>query len=313
MSLTLGIDVGGTKIAAGVVDADGSVVASLRAPTPVRNYRKSVATIAGLVAELSSHHAISAVGVGAAGFIASDRSSVTFAALLGWAGVDLGNDLRSLTGLPVVVENDANAAAWAELRFGAARGAHSAVVLTIGTGIGGGLIVEDRLVRGAHGVAGEVGHIRIVPEGRSCDCGLRGCWERYASGTALVQTARDLAIAEPGSASTVLKLAGGDPNAITGEQVTQAAKAGDRASTEAFSVVGHWLGQGMADLGAVFDPEVFVLAGGVAEAGELLLRPSLDSFTRYLTARSFRSVPEVLLATLGNSGGIIGAADLARQ
>lgn len=313
MSYTIGVDVGGTKIAAGVVDEAGTVVAARRRPTPAGDTARTAKAIGLLVEELARSFPVEAVGIGAAGFVDAARATVIFAPNLAWRDEPLKERVEEATGLTTVVENDANAAAWGEHRFGAARDARSAVVLTVGTGIGGGVIVEDELVRGANGFAAEVGHIEIKAGGRRCGCGLRGCWERYGSGTALVHEAREIATVAPVLARRLLELAEGDPQGITGLHVTQAAKEGDPQALEVFDTVGTWLGRGMAVLAALLDPEIFVLAGGVSEAGELLRKPAEVAFLKQLTARSFRPPVQVRLATLGADAGIVGAADLARR
>jgi glucokinase len=212
-----------------------------------------------------------------------------------------------------VVENDANAAAWAEARFGAGRGQQYLVVLTVGTGLGGGLVIGGELYRGRLGIAAEFGHVTVEPGGRRCGCGGRGCWERYASGRALILEAQELATVSPAIAGRLLELAGGHAEAITGLDVTRAAQDGDEAALEAFRVIGTWLGQGMAALAAVLDPGMFVLGGGVSAAGELLREPAERSLQERITARAYREVPGVRLAELGPEAGIVGAADLARR
>lgn len=212
----------------------------------------------------------------------------------------------------MVIENDANAAAWGEARFGAGRGAEHVTCVTLGTGIGGGVIVDGALLRGRYGVAAEVGHYRLVPDGRRCGCGNRGCWEQYASGRALVAEAQDLAKTEPKRAERLLKLAEGDPERIQGQEITQAAVEGDAAALECFRIVGGWVGQGLADLAAILDPERFVIGGGVSEAGEILLGPVRESFARYVTGRTVRAFADIRAAELGSQAGIVGAADLAR-
>jgi glucokinase len=211
------------------------------------------------------------------------------------------------------VENDANAAAWAEARFGAGRGEEYLVVLTLGTGLGGGLVIGGELYRGRLGIAGELGHVTVEPGGRRCGCGRRGCWERYASGRALILEAQELATVSPAIAGRMLELAGGHPEAITGLDITRAAQDGDEAALEAFRVIGTWLGQGMAALAAVLDPGMFVLGGGVSAAGELVREPAERSLHERITARPYRQVPHVRLAELGPEAGIVGAADLARH
>jgi glucokinase len=185
-ALTAGVDVGGTKIAAGVVDESGKLLASTRRETPATDTGMVLEGIADAVRELRSTHEITAVGIGAAGFVDASRSTVLFAPNLAWRDEDLRTALTAQLGVPVVVENDANAAAWAESRFGAGRDHDDVAVITVGTGIGGGLVNSGRLVRGGYGVAAEIGHITMVPYGRRCGCGLQGCWEQYGSGRALV-------------------------------------------------------------------------------------------------------------------------------
>lgn len=312
MSMAIGVDVGGTKIAAGVVDENGAVLTQTRRATPARDAEQIADTIAAMAAELASTYGATSIGIGAAGLVDEDRSTVLFAPNLAWRNEPLGQRVAQATGLQTVVENDANAAGWGEARFGAAQGASSAVVLTVGTGIGGAIILDGHLVRGAHGLASEWGHMVVRPEGRRCGCGLRGCWERYASGTALVADARELATVDPGRGARLIESAGGRPDRITGMHVTAAARTGDPASVECLHNLGVWLGRGMASLAAVLDPDVVVLAGGVSEAGELLRGPAEESFASLLAARSFRSQPSVRLATQGNLAGLVGAADLSR-
>lgn len=313
MTLTIGVDIGGTKIAAGLVDAEGTIVDRLRRPTPAEDTDATAGTMAAMIVELAERGDATAVGLGAAGFVSADRSTVLFAPNLPWRDEPLGERLTSLTGLPVVVENDANAAAWAEFRFGAARDAHSALTVTIGTGVGGGVVIDDQLLRGARGFAAEIGHMTVKPNGRLCGCGLHGCWERYGSGSALVLEARETASVQPAWCARMIALAGGDPWAISGMDIARAAAEGDEAALKMFEIIGTWNGRGLADAAALLDPEIVVLAGGVADNGEILRGPVEQSFRTNLTARDFREVPPVVLATLGGDAGIIGAADLARQ
>lgn len=312
MGLAIGVDVGGTKIAAGVVDEQGQIVAELRRPTPASSTARTAAEIADMAGILAREHGATSIGIGAAGFVGADRSTVLFAPNLAWRDEPLGRIVTEATGLPTVVENDANAAGWGEARLGAARDASSAVVITVGTGIGGAIISDGKLLRGANGFAAELGHFVIRPDGRRCGCGLRGCWERYGSGTALVNEARELATLDPSLGARLLELAGGNPLDITGLHVTQAAQEGDLAALDCYHTLGTWLGRGMAMLAAVLDPEVFVLAGGVSEAGDLLLTPAVKAFRKSLTARAHRPEPQVAVASLGNRAGLIGAAELSR-
>ena len=313
MALTIGIDIGGTKVAAGAVDEQGGIVASARRDTPSHDPTKIEEIIADVVRELQATHDVEAVGIGAAGFVDASRSTVIFAPNLAWRDEPLRKAIEARCELPVVVENDANAAAWAEARFGAGRGEKYLVMLTLGTGLGGGLVIDGQLYRGRLGIAAELGHITVEPGGRRCGCGGRGCWERYASGRALVREAQEIATLSPAIASRLLDLAGGRPEAITGLAVTEAAQDGDEGALEAFRVVGTWLGHGMAAMAAVLDPGMFVLGGGVSAAGELLREPAMRTLQERITARAYREVPTVRIAELGPEAGIVGAADLARH
>lgn len=312
-TLTIGVDVGGTKVAAGVVSEDGAIIATTRRDTPADDPVKTADVIADAVRELVAVHEVAAIGLGAAGFVDAARSTVLFAPNLAWRDEPLRAAMEERLGLPAIVENDANAAAWAEARFGAGRGEDYVVVLTVGTGIGGGIVVGGQLLRGRFGVAGEIGHLNIVPDGRRCGCGLQGCWEQYASGRALVQEAQEQSIASPALARELLQRAGGEPEGITGPIVTQAARAGDVAALQCFDEVGRWLGRGMAQLAAILDPGMFVIGGGVSEAGDLLLEPVMRAYRKHLTARGHRPTAEVRLAEMGGEAGIVGAADLARR
>jgi glucokinase len=197
VALAIGVDVGGTKVAAGVVDEDGRVIADLRRPTPSTDAGAVEQTIADLVHELRRTHDVVAVGIGAAGFIDADRSTVLFAPNLAWRDEPLRDEVAKLVGLPVVVENDANAAAWGEYRFGAGRGQTTLVCVTVGTGIGGGIVLGGSLFRGTFGIGGEFGHLQVVLDGRRCGCGQTGCWEQYCSGRALLHEAREIADVPP--------------------------------------------------------------------------------------------------------------------
>jgi glucokinase len=310
---TIGVDVGGTKIAAGLVDEDGQVSATTRRDTPSTDPERIEEAISDVVRDLSYGQEIEAVGLAAAGLVDADRSTVLFAPNLAWRREPLREAVEKRCGVPVVVENDANAAAWGEARFGAGRGEAYVVMLTVGTGLGGGIVLAGRMYRGRNGIAAEFGHMTVEEGGRRCGCGSRGCWERYASGTALVREAKELATVSPATSTRLLELAGGHAEGITGLDISRAAQEGDESALECFGVIGTWLGHGMAALSAAFDPGTFVLGGGVAEAGEVLRGPTVRALEERLTARSYRPAPKVELAELGPLAGIVGAADLARQ
>jgi glucokinase len=313
MSLTIGVDVGGTKIAAGVVDANGSIVEMVKRPTPAANASGTIDVISDAVRELLTRYDVDVVGIGAAGFVEESRSAVMFAPNLAWRAEPVARQVEERTGKPVFVENDANAAAWAETQMGAGRGHDHVMLVAIGTGIGAGVVINGQLYRGRWGMAGEPGHYRVVPDGRLCGCGNRGCWEQYASGSALAAEARDFARRSPGAAVRLLQLAGGKPEGITGHEVTVAAREGDAAALRCFETLGRWLGEGLADLAAILDPGCFVLGGGVSEAGDLFLDKVRAAFDHGLTGRQFRPHATVVLAELGPDAGLIGAADLARR
>lgn len=308
----IGVDIGGTKIAAGVVDDGGRILAQLRRQTDPERPGEIERAVVELVAELRQDFAVTAVGVAAAGFVADDRATVLFAPNIAWRDYPLRNRLAPYIDIPVVVENDANAAGWAEYRFGSGRGVTDMVMLTVGTGLGGAIVVNSTLLRGAHGVAAEIGHIRVVPDGHMCGCGHAGCWEQYASGGALTRQARAAAVAYPHRATALLELAGGNPKKIKGPHVTHVAQQGDPLGIELLAELGTWLGAGTADVVAILDPAIVVIGGGVCAAGDLLLGPVREAFGNALSARGHRPEPRITLATMQNDAGLVGAADLAR-
>lgn len=312
MGLTVGVDVGGTKIAAGVVDDAGTIVATARRESPAKDSEAIERTIADLVLELKRDHEVEAVGVGAAGFVDVRRSTVLFAPNLAWRDEPLKAELERRIDLPVVVENDANAAAWGEFVFGGGKDVDDLLLVTVGTGVGGGIVLDGNLHRGAFGIAAEIGHLRVVPEGRLCGCERLGCWEQYASGKALVRAAKERVASGGDDVAGLLKRAGGDLDGLTGPLVTEAAQAGDLVATELLADLGRWLGAGIASLTAVLDPAVVVIGGGVSEAGPLLLDPIRKHFLINLTGRGHRPELSIRPAELGNKAGLIGAADLAR-
>jgi glucokinase len=312
VGLTVGVDIGGTKIAAGVVDDVGTILDEATEPTPATDPKALATAVAGLVDRLRGTHEVEAVGIGAAGFVDAKRATVLFAPNINWTDEPLAGEVGAQVGLPVVVENDANAAAWAEFQFGAGKDVDDLLMVAIGTGIGGGYVTENRLYRGAFGVAGEVGHLRVVPGGIRCGCGRYGCWEQYASGRALVREAKDRIATELPETATLAAAARRDDEGLTGQLVTALAQAGDPLAQELLADVGRWLGAGIASLVTVLDPAVVVLGGGVTEAGDLLLKPARRAFARTLPAAAHRPQPLLRPTSLGNRAGLIGAADLAR-
>jgi len=201
----------------------------------------------------------------------------------------------------------------AECRFGAGRGHRFVLCVTLGTGIGGALVLDNRVYRGANGMAGEFGHMQVVPDGHRCECGNRGCWEQYASGNALVREARELVRSTSPMARHLRSVVDGDADALDGPQITQAARDGDPLSIELIADVGRWLGVGLAGMAAAFDPGCIIIGGGLSEAGDLLIDPTRQAFSRSLTGRGHREEPVIVRAALGPNAGFIGAADMARS
>lgn len=312
MSLTIGVDVGGTKVAAAAVDEGGTVIAETRRNTPADDVSETLQMILDAVEELVNAHPAEAIGIGAAGWIDAARSTVLFAPNIAWRNEPLQSELAAKFGLPVVVENDANVAAWAEYKFGAGQDVGSMLMYTVGTGIGGAIIMDDRLIRGQHGIAAELGHLTAVPDGHLCGCGRRGCLEQYASGQALVRLGRAAAEHDPDTAPILLELAGNDPAAVTGPLITEAAKRGDPASVAALADIGKWLGLACVDMVQALDPAVIVIGGGVVDAGDLLLGPARTAYRNGMAQRGRIAVAQLRPAEMRNNAGVIGAASLAR-
>ncbi|MGH3622811.1 MAG: ROK family protein [Sciscionella sp.] len=309
---TIGVDVGGTSVRAGVVDAGGAVLDTAVTPTPADQDALERA-ITGVVGELAGRHPVRAVGLAVAGFVANDRRTVMFAPHLAWRGTPVADRMAAQLDLPVVLEHDTNAVAVAEHRLGAARGAQVTVVLTLGTGIGGALLSGGRLFRGGHGVAPELGHLRLVPDGRACPCGRFGCWERYCSGTALSATVVQLLAGGAGASSVLGGPATDDARAVTGRRIAAAARDGDPVALVAMAELAHWLGEGLALVADVYDPEVVVIGGGVAKSAPLFLDDAREHYASVLTGAGHRPLARIRTAQLGDEAGIVGAAILAAE
>ncbi len=308
----IGVDIGGTKIAAGVVDEEGRILAQVRRETDPTDADSVDDGVIAACRELSAQYPIGAIGLAAPGFVSSDQATVLLCPNLPWRDHPLRDRVAAGLGtdVPIVVENDANAAGWAEFRFGVGREVRDMLLLTIGTGLGGALVVDGNLVRGAYGVAAEVGHMRMVPDGHLCGCGLHGCWEQYASGRALVRSARNAAANQPEAAARMIELSEG--RKIAGPAITIAAQEGDPLAISLLAELGRWIGEGSASVAALLDPALIVIGGGVGAAGDLLLDPTREAFLGALSARGFRPEARFALAAMGNDAGIVGAADLAR-
>ncbi len=307
--LNVGIDIGGTKIAGGVVSADGEIVEGLRVPTPDKTSDLADA-VAEMVRELASRHDVHAVGVAAAGFIDATRSVIIHAPNIDWHDEPLRAELEARIGRPVTLENDANAAGWGEYRFGAGRGSNNLVMLTLGTGVGGAVVIDGQLLVGGNGVGGELGHIRFIRGGWPCGCGQNGCLEQYASGRALQREIAD--IADAGGIGAGLAAARDDRGIVPADAMTRLVSQQDPGALEAIHRVATALGEACGGFQAVLDPELFVIGGGVADLGERLLEPVRIAYETSLPGYGERPVAGFAIATLGNDAGLIGVADLAR-
>jgi glucokinase len=306
----VGIDVGGTKIAAARITTEGAIEATTVTPTPARDQDEALAAIEAATSAVIDDDVV-AIGVGMAGLIDVRSGVLLSAPNLEWRNLSVSEALGARFGLPVTVDNDATAAAWAESRVGASRGYDDSLFVGVGTGIGGGIVAGGRLLRGAHGLAGEIGHIIVEPDGPTCGCGNRGCWEQVASGAAIARAGGRAVTDEPGSA--IARLATGDPRRATGELVTEAARDGDPAALVILTAVARRLGEGIAGLVNVLDPEVVVLGGGVGESGDLLLGPLREAYQASVEGVDVRPEVAIVPAQLGNEAGAIGAAFLALE
>ena len=306
----IGIDIGGTKIAGAVVNESGEILAEDRVPTQAGDSEAIIDAVVTMVERLSVGYDIVAAGVAAPGFIDANQSTVYYTPNISWRNEPLRARLLDRLNLDITIDNDANAAGWAEYRFGAGRDVSDMTVLTIGTGVGGAIVTQGRLFRGGYGAGAELGHLRVVPEGLPCGCGARGCIEQYGSGRALLRMANE--IADVGGIGLALADARREHGALDGTIVGELIAQGDPGAVHALQQLGFWLGQACASLSAVLDPQRFVFGGGVAVAGELLLGPIREAYRQNLPARGYHPEPEFVIAELVNDAGVVGAADLAR-
>jgi glucokinase len=313
----VGVDLGGSKLAALLVDGTGHIQHRVWREHHARGYPAVLTEITDAVAECRQVAAVvggtlAGVGVAVAGPLSRDRERVLAALNLNFADAPLRRDLRRRVGLVVTLENDANAAALAEHRHGGGTGARSLVLLTLGTGIGGGIVVDGQVLTGAHGMAAELGHVQVARPGRRCDCGGRGCLERYASGPALAE--RAAALAATGSAPAMAALAARTPDrVVTAPLVTRAAAAGDPIAARLLAEAGELIGRAAATLAPVIDPDLVLLAGGLAQAGADHLLPAVRAaFARDRPFHTRGGPVAIELARHGVDAGALGAAELAR-
>jgi len=303
----VGVDVGGTKIAALRMTPDGQVLERAERSTPADDAQGILTSLIEAAAVVRGP-AVVAIGIGAPGLVTA-HGVLRYGPNMALREVSLNDRVGSALGLPCATENDATAATWAEFAIGAGRHATHMLLVTVGTGIGGGIVVDGRIMRGAHGFAGEIGHVIVEPGGPRCGCGNRGCWEAVASGTAISRAAIEAVRAHPGS--LLHEIAGGDPDRADGPAVTEAARRGDTVAINILTEVGSRLGQGIAGLANVLDPELVVVGGGAAEAGDLLLGPARVAFRDALEAPDHRPEVPLVPAALGNDAGAVGAGLLA--
>jgi len=306
----IGLDVGGTKTAAIRVTIEGTVLARHILPTPANDMQATLETMVEVARAVIAPE-VRAIGVGAAGLVEKDTGRLTFAPNLAWRNTPLAQHLWDAIGLPTVADNDANAAAWGEYRLGAAAGYRHLLFAGAGTGIGGGIVVDGQLLRGAHGFAGEIGHIIVDPDGPLCGCGNHGCWEQFASGHAIARAGREAA--RQHRQSMIARRCGGDPARVNGQVVSESARAGDPVARGILAAVGRSLGEGLAGLANVLDPEIVVVGGGAAAAGNLLMEPARAAFASSIEAPAHRPRVPLVIASLGGDAGAIGAALMALE
>jgi glucokinase len=303
----IGVDIGGTKIAAAVVTPEGNILSEVRYPTQAAPLNRLIETVAQAITEVKDGFEVGGVCVAVPGrILASENKVISAPNLHEIEDIRLDEEIGRRTGLMVTVENDANAAAWGEFRFGAGRGLQHMVSITLGTGVGGGIITHGMLLRGAQGAGGELGHVTIDPTGPRCGCGNYGCLEALASGTAIQRRARE--VANERSTSALGRLA--IERQVLGEDVTRLAQEEDDASISVLEETGRWLGIGLAGFVNTFNPEVIAVGGGASQAGELILESARKEVQLRASSPS-RDLVEIKEATLGPESGVLGAAALA--
>ena len=313
---TVGVDLGGTHIRVAVVDDDGTIRHEHRGASPSHSIDELVGAVASATTDLvaaarADGLTVEAIGAGVAALVDDDGVARYAPNVPALVNAPLRDDIAGATGLHAIVDNDANVAAWGELAHGAMQGMRHALLLTLGTGIGGGIVLDGRVYRGAHGFAAEVGHWQFDPRGRMCACGEPGHWEAWGSGTALGVLARE--VVARGEAPSVLAAAGGDPDAVSGEHVSAAALDGAADALAILDTFADFVATGFAGLANILDPEAIVISGGLVNLGDVLVSRIRARFPEHLEGRAFRPEIPIVAATLGDQAGVIGAAVLARQ
>ncbi len=308
--LTIGIDIGGTKISAGVVDSSGNLIDSSKCSTPAEGGKDLISSVVNLVKELNKKYEIKGIGISIAALISSDYGTIVGAPnIANLSKLNFANEIKEEFKLPIIIENDANSAMWAEFKFGNAKGLNPVMFFIIGTGVGGGLVIDGKLFKGANGIGAEFGHMCVVPNGLLCGCGAKGCIEQYASGGALIRYANEALLANPDKSEEVLSFGEGK---LSGTALTKAAKAGNELALAAFSKQADWLGLACASYSSIIDPQAIIIGGGVVDAGELFLTPVRAAMRKYMPFAESHVPPKIIAAKFGNDAGLIGAADLVR-
>ncbi|MEX2503628.1 MAG: ROK family protein [Egicoccus sp.] len=303
--VAIGIDIGGTKLVAATIAADGRVLDRRRRETPANDAALLLETLRAAIVELAAGRTDMPVGIGIAGLVSPD-GVIRYGPNIGVRDIAIATELADTTSVPIAVVNDASAAALGEQRIGAARGHRDVVMMTLGTGVGGGIVVGGQLLLGAHGFAAEIGHLIVEDGGRPCPCGNRGCIEAYASGSSLGRTAAERVVVYDGETP----LRGIDRP--TGRDVSQAALGGDELAQQVLLEAGRWLGVAAASLVNVLDPEVLLLGGGAAlPTSRWVVPAATEALAERMLGRPWRSAPAFELAALGDDAGMVGAAMLA--
>ncbi len=313
-----GIDLGGTNIAAGIVDENLKIIKKGSVPTGNgRHYSEIIRDMAVLTLELMKQTGLSIediqyIGIGSPGTCDRENGYLLYTNNINFNDVPMRQEMQKYIPLPVYIENDANCAALGESMAGAAKDVEDSVTITLGTGIGGGIIVRNRLLIGFNGMAGEIGHIVIVHNGEQCTCGRKGCWEAYASATGLIRLTRDAAVRNPESA--INRLVGGDLSRIDAKTSFDAMREGDATGKMVVETYIRYLADGLANIINIFQPSKVVIGGGICKEGETLLKP-LREIVRKSTYYGEGNVPQtrIVTAELGNDAGIVGAAMLGLQ
>lgn len=308
-----GVDIGGTNIKIGLVDINGKIIADNSIKTePYEDYKNTLEDIVKDIKLLCSqcgidYHDIAGIGLGVPGVVDSRTGTVSYSANLGWRDVPIVHALEVASGIHSEAANDANCAAWGEYKFGASKTMDNAILITLGTGVGSGIIINGKLFDGVASAGGEAGHMIIVKDGKRCNCGLKGCWERYASATALIEQTQEAMDKYPDSIMhDIVK----EQGKISGRTAFIAAEKGDRAGKEVVDAYIDYIATGLINLGNIFHPNAFIIGGGVSNEGPALINPLEGKVNSGLLANEYNPKVRIIGASLGNKAGIIGAAAL---